>query len=82
VLGNDPYHSSQSIKDKVAMSKLQGHTAPVDSSATIPVVPDAAPEAAPAEPEVRVAEPVRPLQQQTAVIDKTIKLDPPPPIEF
>lgn len=82
VLGNDPYHSSQSIKDKVAMSKLQGHTAPVDSSTTIPVVPDAAPEAAPAEPEVRVAEPVRPLQQQTAVIDKTIKLDPPPPIEF
>jgi betaine-aldehyde dehydrogenase len=56
------------------MSKLQGHTAPVDSSATIPVVPDATPEAAPAEPEVRVAEPVRPLQQQTAVIDKTIKL--------
>lgn len=82
VLGNDPYNSSQSIKNAVAMGLLNGHFAPVDSSVTIPVVAPAPADAAPAEPEVRRAEPVRPLQQQAAVIDTTIKLDPPPPIDF
>lgn len=82
VLGNDPYNSSQSIKNAVAMGLLNGHFAPVDSSVTIPVVAPAPADAAPAEPEVRRAEPVRPLQQQAAVIDTTIKLEPPPPIDF
>ena len=82
VLGNDPYNSSQSIKNAVAMGLLNGHTAPVDSSVIIPVVAAASAEAAPTEPEVRRAEPVRPMQQQAAVIDTTIKLDPPPPIDF
>ena len=81
VLGNDPYHSSQSIKNAVAMGKLIGQFAPVDSSVTIPAVAPAPVEAAPAEPEVRRAEAVRPMQQQP-VIDTTIKLDPPPPIDF
>jgi 1A family penicillin-binding protein len=82
VLGNDPYNSSQSIKNAVAMGLLNGQVAPVDSSVNIPVVAAAPGDAAPVEPEVRRAEPVRPMQQQTAVIDTTIKLDPPPPIEF
>ena len=82
VLGNDPYNSSQSIKNAVAMGLLNGQVAPVDSSVNIPVVAAAPGEAGPVEPEVRRAEPVRPMQQQTAVIDTTIKLDPPPPIEF
>ena len=82
VLGNDPYNSSQSIKNAVAMGLLNGQVAPVDSSVNIPGVAAAPGEAGPVEPEVRRAEPVRPMQQQTAVIDTTIKLDPPPPIEF
>ena len=52
-------------------------TAPVDSASTVPnpIVP--------AEPqiEVRRAEPVRPMEQQT-VVDSTIKLDRPPPVDF
>ena len=81
VLGNDPYNSSQSIRNAVAMGKLNGGVAPVESSVQIPVVAPAPIAANPTEPEVRRAEPVRPMQQQ-AVIDTTIKLDPPPPIDF
>jgi len=82
VLGNDPYDSMQSIKNAIAMGKLKGEVAPMDSSVTIPVPTAAPPDAAPAEPEVRRAEPVRPLQQQAAEIDRTIPLEPPPPLEF
>jgi hypothetical protein len=32
--------------------------------------------------EVRRAEPVRPMEKQTTVLDTTIKLPPPPPLEF
>ena len=80
VLGNDPYNSSQSIKNAIAMGKLNGQVAPVDSSVNVPAAP--APAAAPAEPEVRRAEPVRPMQQQATVVESPIKLDPPPPLEF
>ena len=80
VLGNDPYNSSQSIKNAIAMGKLNGQVAPVDSSVNVPAAPT--PAAAPAEPEVRRAEPVRPMQQQATVVESPIKLDPPPPLEF
>ena len=80
VLGNDPYNSSQSIKNAVAMGKLSGQVAPLDSSAIVPAA--TASTAAPAEPEVRRAEPVRPMQQQATVVESPIKLDPPPPLEF
>ncbi len=78
VLGNDPYNSMQSIQNAIAMKALGGGVAPVDSSVKVPVA--AAP--AEAEPEVRRAMPVRPTERQATVIDATIKLDPPPPIEF
>ncbi len=80
VLGNDPYNSMQSIKNAIAMKALGGQLAPVDSSVNVPAAP--APKTAPAEPEVRRAEPVRPMQQQATVVESPIKLDPPPPVEF
>ncbi len=78
VLGNDPYNSIQSIKNAIAMKLLAGGVAPVDSSVNVPAA-QAQPEA---EPEIRRAEAVRPMQQQATVIDSAIKLDPPPPLEF
>jgi penicillin-binding protein 1A len=76
VIGDDPYNSIQAINNVIAMQKLSGATAPLDSSANVP-----APVKNDSEPEVRRAEAVLPMQQQT-VIDSTIKLDPPPPVEF
>lgn len=80
VLGNDPYNSMQAIKNVIAMQALAGGHAPVDSSTQIPAVTP--PDPNNAEPEVRRTEAVRPIQAQAAVIDSTIKIDPPPPIEF
>lgn len=79
VLGVDPYNSIQAINNAVAMKDMAGQTAPLDSSA---VVTAPTPGSAPAEPEVRRAEPVRPMEQQRAVLDSTIKLPPPPPLDF
>lgn len=79
VLGNDPYNSMQAIQNAIAMKALGGQFAPVDSSV---VVPAATPQPTEAAVEVRRAEPVRAMQQQATVIDSTIKLDPPPPLEF
>ncbi len=79
VLGTDPYNSIQAINNAIAMKSLDGQTAPVDSAA---VVTGAPADGASAEPEVRRAEPVRPMEQQAAVIDTTIKLPPPPPLDF
>ena len=78
VLGNDPYNSMQSIQNAIAMKALGGGVAPVDSSAKVP----AAPAPVEGEPEVRRAMPVQRIETQATVIDSTIKLDPPPPIEF
>ncbi len=78
VLGNDPYNSMQSIQNAIAMKALGGGVAPVDSSAKVP----AAPAPVEAEPEVRRAMPVQRIESGATVIDATIKLDPPPPIEF
>jgi penicillin-binding protein 1A len=79
VMGVDPYNSIQSINNAMAMKNLAGQTAPLDSSA---VVTAPTPGGAPAQPEVRRAEPVRPMEQQRAVLDSTIKLPPPPPLDF
>ena len=78
VLGNDPYNSMQSIQNAIAMKALGGGVAPVDSSVKVPVA--VAP--AEAEPEVRRAVPVQRIAPQETLIDSSIKLDPPPPIEF
>ncbi len=78
VLGNDPYNSMQSIQNAIAMKALGGTVAPVDSSVKIPV----APAPVEAEPEVRRAVPVLRVAPQETILDATIKLDPPPPIEF
>ena len=78
VLGNDPYNSMQSIQNAIAMKALGGGVAPVDSSAKVP----AAPVPVASEPEVRRAMPVQRIETQATIIDSTIKLDPPPPIEF
>lgn len=78
VVGEDPYNSIQAINNVIAMQKLSGATAPLDSSANVP-----APVTKEGEPEIEVrrAEPVRPMEQQT-VVDTTIKLPPPPPVDF
>lgn len=76
VIGNDPYNSVQSEKNVAAMRLLEGHIAPMDSSSNVP-----APAVGVAEPEVRRAEPVRPLDQQP-LLDTAIKLEPPPALEF
>ena len=60
------------------MKSLDGQTAPVNSAA---VVVGATKDGA-AEPEVRRAVPVKPMEQQAAVLDTTIKLPPPPPLDF
>ena len=78
VLGNDPYNSMQSIQNAIARRAYDGAVAPVDSSVKVPAA--AAPTEA--EPEVRRALPVQRIESQATVIDSTIKLDPPPPIDF
>ena len=78
VLGNDPYNSMQSIQNAIAMKLLGGGVAPVISSANVP----AAPAPVEGEPEIRRALPVQRIEQQPTIIDSTIKLDPPPPIDF
>ena len=78
VVGDDPYNSIQAINNVIAMKALNsGGPAPVDSANVVQAP------AAPTEPqiEVRRAEPVRPMEHQT-VVDSTIKLDRPPPVEF
>ncbi len=82
VLGNDPYDSMQAIKNVIAMKSYGSQVAPVDSSANVPMAPAPGANAPAPEPEVRRAVPVRPMQQQNTIIDETIKLDPPPPLEF
>ena len=80
VVGEDPYNSSQSISNLIAMKQMTGQTAPLESATTIPTPVAKAPE----EIEIRRAEPVRPLEQAgtTQTIDTTIKIDPPPPVDF
>ncbi len=81
VLGEDPYNSIQAVSNVIAMKQLTGQTAPLASSA---VIPTPEPKSAD-EPEVRRAEPVRPLEQAGSapqVIDTTIKIDRPPPVDF
>ncbi len=82
VVGEDPYNSSQAITNLIAMKSLNGQMAPVQSSNAIPAPTDAPAEEK--EIEVRRAEPVRPLEKQGAVqtVETTIKIDPPPPVEF
>ena len=80
VLGEDPYNSIQAINNIIAMRNLNGQTAPMDSTAVVP-----APAAQPGEAiEVRRAEAVRPMEQTGAAqkLDTTIKIDPPPPVDF
>jgi hypothetical protein len=75
VIGNDPYNSIQAVNNQIAIGNIaKGGQAPIDNNG----VPE--PGGAPAV-EVRKAEPVRPLEQTTAV-ESTIKLEPPKPIEF
>ncbi|HEX8296374.1 MAG TPA: PBP1A family penicillin-binding protein [Chthoniobacteraceae bacterium] len=76
VVGEDPYNSIQATDNVIAMQRLSGSTAPVASSATVPTQTSTEPEI-----EVRRAEAVRPMEQQT-VLDSTIKLEPPPPVDF
>jgi membrane protein required for beta-lactamase induction len=78
VLGLDPYNSIQSINNAVAMKNFAGQTAPLDS-ATVVGAPVAG---AVREPEVRRAEVARPMEQQRAVLDATIKPPAPPPLDF
>jgi len=80
VLGLDPYNSIQSVNNAMAMKSLNGQTAPLDSSAVVTAAP-AGGDASPQEPEVRRAEPVQPMQEQT-LLDTTIKLPPLPPLDF
>jgi penicillin-binding protein 1A len=80
VLGIDPYNSIQSVNNAVAMKSLDGQTAPINSSAVVTAAP--APDgSAPPQMEVRRAEVVQPMQEQT-VLDTTIKPPPVPPLEF
>jgi penicillin-binding protein 1A len=78
VLGEDPYNSIQAVNNVIAMKSLDGQTAPVNSAAVV----TAAPKDGEAAPEVRRAVPTRPMEQQAAALDTTIKLPPPPPLEF
>lgn len=79
VIGFDPYNSIQSVNNAVAMQSLNGQTAPLTSSAVVtPAQPNAGGEQ---QMEVRRAEPVQPMQEQT-VLDTTIKPPPLPPLDF
>lgn len=79
VIGFDPYNSIQSVNNAVAMQSLSGQTAPLSSSAVVaPAQPNANGEQ---QMEVRRAEPVQPMQEQT-VLDTTIKPPPLPPLDF
>jgi penicillin-binding protein 1A len=79
VIGVDPYNSIQSVNNAKAMSSLEGQTAPVNSSAVVTPAPDNG--TAPSQMEVRRAEPVQPMHEQT-VLDTTIKPPPLPPLDF
>jgi penicillin-binding protein 1A len=79
VLGLDPYNSIQSVNNAMAMKSLNGQTAPLDSSAVVTAAPTS--DGSSQEVEVRRAEPVQPMQEQT-VLDTTIKLPPLPPLDF
>ena len=76
VVGDDPYNSIQAINNVIAMKALGSGTAPVESSNVVPN-PTASAES---QIEVRRAEAVRPMEHQT-VVDSTIKLDRPPPVD-
>ena len=71
VLGDDPYNSAQAATNVAAMGLLAGHLAPMDSTSKVPKPAEGG-----TEPEIRRAEPVRPLEQVSPV-DSSIKLDPP-----
>jgi len=79
VLGFDPYNSIQSVNNAMAMKNLNGQTAPLDSSAVVTATPAGG--TAPQEIEVRRAEAVQPMHEQT-VLDTTIKPPPVPPLDF
>ncbi|WP_162145275.1 transglycosylase domain-containing protein [Chthoniobacter flavus] len=79
VIGVDPYNSIQSVNNAKAMSSLEGQTAPVNSSAIVTPAPDNG--TGPEQMEVRRAEPVQPMREQT-VLDTTIKPPPLPPLDF
>jgi len=79
VLGFDPYNSIQSVNNATAMRSLNGQTAPLESSAIVTV--PSANGGAPQQIEVRRAEAVQPMQEQT-VLDTTIKPPPLPPLDF
>jgi penicillin-binding protein 1A len=78
VIGNDPYNSAQAATNVALMTNLKNQIAPMDSSTNVPV--PTAPSAQ--EPRVMRALPVRPMEEQAAEIDSTIKIDPPKPLEF
>jgi len=80
VLGFDPYNSIQSVNNAMAMSSLNGQTAPLNSSAIVTAAP--APGDGQQPIEVRRAEPVQPKMQEQAVLDTTIKVPPVPPLDF
>ncbi len=76
VVGDDPYNSAQAVTNVAAMNQLKGKVAPMDSSLNVPTPTDGA-----AEPEVRPAQVAKPLEQSDP-LDSSIKLDPPPPLQF
>jgi penicillin-binding protein 1A len=77
--GPDPYNSIQAVNNVIASKALNGQLAPMASSSNVPA-PVASPQD---EVEVRRAEPVRPVDQlKEQEEEATIKLEPPPPIEF
>jgi penicillin-binding protein 1A len=78
VLGADPYNSSRSVTNAIAMKAFEGQNAPLDSSTTVP-----APKASTGDQiEVRRPMAVRPTELQNSVLETPIKIDPPPPLEF
>jgi penicillin-binding protein 1A len=79
VLGVDPYNSSRSVTNAIAVKALEGQIAPLDSSSLVP-----APKAATGDQvEIRRATaPTRPTELQYSAPETSIKIDPPPPLEF
>lgn len=73
VLGNDPYNSIQAVATVAAIRDLTGKQAPLDSSTTIPTAQSPAPEEKPV---------VRAQAAAPTVVDGTIKLERPQPLEF
>ena len=78
VLGTDPYNSNRAITNAIAMKAFNGQNAPMESSSVVP-----APAASTGEHvEVIRAVPVSGSERQSSAPDTTIKIDPPPPLQF